>query len=675
MNRYIIYLLLLVFITNQSLGQNDSLSSVPIRVKRVSNQSVKIKLIPRNYMELKGIGNSNIQINVTPLIGSAESPKTRNYNFTPAEKSQWEKFKTDSNVMICAQLLYGTNMGSGNSMDEQIKSTLELQENLFVLSTLGSAFSWDAAKLLNIGFDLPLHSDSIYSIEVIIPKNKFQENSQTIRFFVSGESGKIDENILLATESKEHGVLLSWLPLSNIAAYDIFIAETESGEFKKLNPLPYNEVKNDTFTGIPVVKYPVPLDKNYQKKYFKVCGYDLFGEIGYCSEILMNFGKDLTPPKEIDSFTFSTASENHAEIKWDMPVDNDRNSIRIYYSNNYNGPYTLLEELKKDAQNFTHLNSNNILPNYYKISTVDTANNENSTTPIMVVTLDTIAPNIVSNENYSIDDFGNIEITWEKSNSPDNHGYRIATSTQANGPWVFLTTHTITDTFFRDTINLKNLRGDRYYGIKSVDFKGNFSTLSKPVKIKLPDKIAPSTIVGNVHSEKNGTLKINLKWPSEEDLKTLLIRRMSGEDSSDWISINEMGIPFWIDSTAEHGKLYQYQLKLIDNSGNESIVFQTEKKQPLPKPISANGINVSVNLDKNNATILWNRNPNGTNSIKIWRKVGNNPFYLIGNLDSNSTQYVDNKLNKYMSYTWAVQFKNKEGSITEKIYSDVVFIR
>jgi len=670
-------LFILMCFTHSVFAQTDSISSIPHRVKRVSESSVKIKLIPRNYLELKGVGLSEITVKVTPLMYKntpVESPASRTFIFKPAEKTQWEKVKSDSNAMICAQLLYGANMGKGNSFDQQIKSTLELQENLFVLATLGSSFSWDAAKLLNVGFELPLSADSFYSVEIAIPKNNILPINNTIQMYV-GNSGSNESKIELATQSKEHGVLLTWLPLENTAAYDVYMSESADGEFSKMNPLPYNEIKNDTLTGITIVKYPIPLKENYEKRYFKVCGYDLFGETGYCSEVMMTFGRDLTPPKDIDSFTFTSLSENNAQIEWDMPEDADRELVRIYYSNNYNGPYSVLSELKKNTSNFTHNESHNILPNYYKIVTVDTANNENSTTPFLVVTKDTVAPNIITKSDYSIDQNGNIEITWNPSISPDIRGYRVATSTQENGPWVFLTPYTITDTFFRDTISLKNLRGNRFYGVKSVDLKGNFSNISSSIKIELPDKVAPAPITGIVHSLKSGDIQVEFNWPNETDLYQLHIQRMSNADSSEWIKLNDISAKYWIDTNVISGSSYSYKLKLIDKSGNESNIFRTGIKKPLPRPISAKGVTLNVEISGNNATVSWNKVPKGTKSIKLLRKSGNNPYYIVGNLSSDNKQYIDHKLKKYMSYTWAIQFKNDEGSISEMVYSDAAFIR
>ncbi len=95
----------------------------------------------------------------------------------------------------------------------------------------------------------------------------------------------------------------------------------------------------------------------------------------------------------------------------------------------------------------------------------------------------------------------------------------------------------------------------------------------------------------------------------------------------------------------------------------------------MPRPISAKGVTLNVEISGNDATINWNKVPKGTKSIKLLRKSGNNPYYIVGNLSSDNKQYIDHKLKKYMSYTWAIQFKNSEGSISEMVISDAAFIR
>ncbi len=159
----------------------------------------------------------------------------------------------------------------------------------------------------------------------------------------------------------------------------------------------------------------------------------------------------------------------------------------------------------------------------------------------------------------------------------------MATSTQENGPWVFLTPYTIIDTFFRDTISLKNLRGNRFYGVKSVDLKGNFSKISSSIKIELPDKVAPAPITGIVHSLKSGDIQVEFNWPNETDLYQLHIQRMSNADSSEWIKLNDISAKYWIDTNVISGSSYSYKLKLIDKSGNESNIFRTGIKKTFAK--------------------------------------------------------------------------------------------
>ena len=67
--------------------------------------------------------------------------------------------------------------------------------------------------------------------------------------------------------------------------------------------------------------------------------------------------------------------------------------------------------------------------------------------------------------------------------------------------------------------------------------------------------------------------------------------------------------------------------------------------------------------------------PKGTKSIKLLRKSGNNPYYIVGNLSSDNKQYIDHKLKKYMSYTWAIQFKNDEHVIYALQSNDLHEIR
>lgn len=679
MNKIFSFILITAYSVSQLIGA-DFTYRLPLRIKRVGNSEIKLRIIPQNYLEFKSIGLSQIDFEITPFLAVKEGKSiignSRKLNFKPSEKVTWESFKTDSNVVICAQLLYGKNAGTGETFDQQIKSTLEMQENLFVLATMGSSFSWDAAQLSNVGFTLPLHSDTFYTVKMSIGASTYFKNGLTTEFIISNNLDANDKP-LLAAEGIEHGVTLSWPPSPSLIAYDIFTKKSNSSEFIKLNSLPYNEIKNDSTEGISIIRFNVSLEENYQPQEYKIRGYDLFGGISEFSEVQISYGRDLTPPDNVDSFTYTSSGENHVQLNWDLHEDSDRSGIRILYANNYDGPYKTLKELDKNARTFTHNQSNNILSNFYRIVMFDTANNQNGTTPIMVVTKDTVPPEAATELNYKISQTGKIDINWNPSKSADLQGYRIATATSPEGPWVFLNSSSVIGNQFSDSVDLKHIRGNRFYAIKSVDFKGNFGVLSEVVKVELPDKIAPAGVIASVKPDKMGNLKISFNIPKEKDLSHIEYRRikLGNSDTSDWNKIENWQSASWIDEDVIHGNKYVYMLRAVDRSSNTSNTFTTEPKGPLSAPINISGITLSTLLDEGEVQLRWNKTPENIDHVRIYRKAGNNEYYTIGTVNDGKLIFTDKDISKYMSYSWAIRFKSKEGGISDYIYSEAMYIK
>lgn len=650
MNFFKVIFLFLIFSKSAvSCAQEiDSFAPV-VRVKYIANHQAKLRFIPRNFFEMRAIAKSGLKIKVTQIV-DAEGKSTQIEKIIEIDTPQsnlWLKAKSDKQIAAMAAAIFSQFKGKQTDEFLSIRERVDFQNNLHLFAITASSFSWEAAKLANLGVDIDLDEKAIYKISYELKRpNKFCPNKkQTLIYAAINE---VEDKSQLLYQPGDLFIQLKWPKSNQYFAFDIEKkSQLTNNEWKQTNSEPLlpssgNDSLNPFFHVVVDSTF-----KNYQSFAYRVFGYDVFGERKLISTELTNaYSRDLTPPPAVSQLNFTSKSLNQIDLSWAVSVVPDSRKIKIYYANNNRGPFKLIKELKSESNNFRHDSASHFLENFYVISTVDSANNENPTLPFSAITLDTIPPPVMFIKSVNVNKQGVVKIVWNPSNSNDLGGYRLSRSFENPNQWSSILGGNYNDTIYFDTIPLKSIKGNVFYGVKAIDLRGNIAHGFIPFKISAPDLNAPPRpIIYDIQSLQNGHLKLFMHFDSS-DTKWIQFRKreLISRNPTDW----SKWTPFeasksFEDTSSNYGKWYEYQVKAIDDSDNQSDVSNIFGQRTILKPISLVNLKIQA-LQKtvNSVKIVWNSpTDKRITRIEVYRIVPNQLEQFVSSVDINKLEFTD----------------------------------
>lgn len=247
-------------------------------------------------------------------------------------------------------------------------------------------------------------------------------------------------------------------------------------------------------------------------------------------------------------------------IVWDLPSNScgTFNSYQIYYSTQYNGPYSLLTAVTNPAQTtFVHPNPGNQVFYYYM-----TGNFNCPGEPVLSSdTLDNLLPEPPVMQSVSVDG-DNVQLVWTPSPSPEVYAYMIYRLIGAN---VDVIDTVFSGNTYIDTDASPGQRSEEYY-VLGLDQCGNTSLFQPPHK----------TILLNARVD-SCNQSVLLDWNPYENWANGIGRQVV------WLSLD--GGPFvpvdtlspatdiysYIVATADEGLEHCFFLQAVENAtGNTS---------------------------------------------------------------------------------------------------------
>lgn len=164
---------------------------------------------------------------------------------------------------------------------------------------------------------------------------------------------------------------------------------------------------------------------------------------------------------------------------------------------------------------------------------------------------------------------GKMVLSWQANSEPDLMGYRVFMANNPEAEFTQITRQVINRNFFIDSTTLNTLSPHVYIKVKAYDYRHNASGFSETAIINRPDTIPPTApLFSGVEAS---TEQVILEWKnsSSPDLREqLLVRRPKGDTA--WVELARYNFPedqqtqAYIDSTADQGAAYEYQLTAID---------------------------------------------------------------------------------------------------------------
>lgn len=640
-----------------------------------SNDSITLRWAPLNF-EVWKIGNEyGYAIKRYTIIRDSaivNPPETKILNLFPVKPKplpEWEPIiDKDKYVAIAAQAIYGeqfeVNLTENNIVT--IVNKVREQEQRYYFSLFSADMSPEAAK-----------ASGLWYVDSAIKANE----KYLYRIQIAGESDSIKGSVFIGAKDwyslpqpqnlkadfKSPMVSIQW-------EKDLFGYYTAYRLEKSLDGVAFEYLSDSPLTTISSEQ---SIQQSFEyasdtithfgfEYYYRVRGISPFGELGPPSAVVkVKSQKSLTNVP----FLKNGVMLNSGLVRVEWELDEEKNEaikgFSVERADKSKGEYKSVNEklLPSSYRNFDYLETHQI--NYYRIKTVSHNGDEYVSAPYLVQLIDSIPPSIPINLKVQVDDYGNVQINWEKNAEIDLIGYRVYRSNFSDEELIMLTGSPIVSNTFLDKVNVNSLQESVFYSVSAVDRNQNESSVSHRVKLILPDKIKPQApVLLPIKSSDEGVLISWLASGSADVVRYDVYRQVTKEDS--WVRIKMVdaktdSIYSFLDNNTEGGKVCVYTIIAIDDASLESEPTVPVKGLKIDNVLQP-GIewkDFVIDKEMKTVTLHWSCEIDDVQQFRIYRAVNDEELRLYRSIDGERNHFEDRIISsKQYQYTVMPILKN-----------------
>ena len=585
------------------------------------------------------------------------------------EEAITEAISHDSMAMLAAGLLYGMNEHKTN--DKSLYEQNSIFENNLGFALFAAERSPLAADILGFRYvDKNIEKDSTYIYLIGTEGIEDLWDAGKVTIYPGAEALKAPER--LQSESLENSVKLTWSINENRERYSSYMIEKsmDGKSYQNITSAPLVFMETN---GMRLLEYSfVDSVENYQKAYYRLYGYDSFGDKSPPAEVT-GIAVDKTPPLPVDiAYTDYIRNEERIILEWDISEEqySDISHYQVLLSDEKDGMFSAISEpLATTTVNYSFpikgIDTNRAF--YFKIASHDANGNVSESLPTLVVVPDLTAPEPPKVIAASLDSNSYVTIAWEHSTSSDVMGYWLYWSNDPEDEMTPVNVDILTDNSYTYYLDTETLTKKIYYCVRAQDRSYNKGRITDIVEVQRLDynpPIPPYEFYGN-----NSSTNLSLNWKKSPSSDVAFQTLWRSVDEIEWIQIDSL-LPFvesYLDvDSLEIGQTYSYYLQAIDNSGN---ISDNSKILTLDWPFN-NEIALieilSVKTINQEAHLTWNVQINEAldsyeYKIEIQRSSGGGPLRYFKTLSSEITDFSDSDIQANVLYNYAVRIRFDNG--------------
>lgn len=641
-------------------------------------KKVLFRIVPENKRTFELIKSNGLKITRYTVANNIQANETIINDFLhpywETDSAKWlPLMRKDKNKMGFIYNAIFQNKADPKLNQQQKEKQEKMVYDLMLLSCDFNAEVAKACGLFFVDSSFTANTNYIYKIAVYTntksatPKDIY---SVTLNSSVLSTNKKITG---LSAKSKNKISTLKWKAVdynSDYSGYNIERSD-DSVNYKRINSTPVILLSSQFEKNKEYIFYSDTMPQINKKYYYRLKGINFFGEESEPSNVV---GAVCSPPINSVPFIDSifVVQNRRVNIKWRMENNSETALLKNYLlmrSEKDIGSYKTIYESKENLK-YTDLNPQQ--SNFYKVAAVTYNNDTIYSYSRMATIIDTIPPAIPTNLKATVDKKGIVTLQWQKNKETDVQGYKLYKANALSEEFVQINNKFIKDTFYIDRLNLKTLSKKIYYSLASSDNNFNTSVACSPIEVKRPDTIPPSApLLNSLYPELKG-VRVNFILSKSDDVIKHTISRKA--DSQNFSLLKELtlkdSLGIYLDTTAESGKTYSYQITAFDEDNNTSaskslaIKYQTGYRKKL------NNLTYKVDRTQKNISLNWEYNEKEIEKFILYRAKGNEPLTIIKTVNGKTLSYIDNNLNIGNIYEYRIKAVLYNGE--ESIISDAV---
>ncbi|HEX8040597.1 MAG TPA: hypothetical protein VF490_15665 [Chryseosolibacter sp.] len=408
--------------------------------------------------------------------------------------------------------------------------------------------------------------------------------------------------------------------------------------------------------------------------YYRIKGITPFGEQSPPSDIVS--GKSITAVSQPPYIASVENRDNTSlDIAWTFSKENE-SAIKGFEVERASKPGERPSQLTPDllpphARRFTDTRPNTV--NYYRVVAIGHDDEAYQSQVYFAETIDSIAPMRPAGLHASVDDHGDVTLTWQRNKEEDIYGYRVYKAFHESEELAQVTSEPLKESYYHDHLDLNTLNRKVFYSVMAVDRSQNHSGLSPLLEVALPDKVRPQApVLLPVESSGSGVI---LRWVpgGSEDIAQYAVYRKSGS-GPDWQRIailpaaNDTLFAFTDTATGE-GETNVYTILSIDEAGLESEPSATAAGSKLKSTLAeaVTWRKPIVNREENKITVRWRYDGQRPSKFRIFRAVDHQPPVQLTTVDAGESELTDTLVpGRHYVYRIMAVFENGSQSSLSK---------
>jgi uncharacterized protein len=458
------------------------------------------------------------------------------------------------------------------------------------------------------------------------------------------------------------------------AYYNVERSTNANTGFMKLNDLPVIRIKSK---GTMDKKERNDLVINFKDTtlqegttyYYRVVGQTVFGEQGAYSPVLKY--KMLRTFKTLIALNdIQIKSGKGLSLSWQLTVPEEEKYIASYS--------VLKKENAKDQFKAiatgilpplkSYIDAKSIQQNFHQIAAITIDNDTIFSSQKMTVVYDTIPPEIPSGLAGVIATDGTLKLTWKANTEKDMKGYIIYRANAVHEELIEVNNKLLPKSEYSEKLPLQNLTEDIYFAVSAVDNSYNTSQPSAILKLKKPDKIAPSAAVLKNYQAFEGYIDLHISGSNSKDVAAYEIqRKVFSKDKkantayATVATIKAKDSLHFRDKSCAPFTAYYYKVMTKDDDGNTSESQDYYIQSLDVAPIEAEITDLRFDATSKQVVLKWTTNlMPAPKFVLVYKQTSAHPYQFYKSLNYLEGQMNDESVENFGTSTYRIKFKYSE---------------
>lgn len=630
-NKYTFFILFFFIMLIDVNAQEEKSNEPPISqinmIARYTNNEVQMRFFPDKkavlYLGIKHGFNIERAV-IEPNIDAIENLNFKVIGTTKAySEAQWKEVVSKSSAEVQHDLELAKDFydaidekkGSSFNFDKGIKQMKEqksAEDFEYLIFVMNAIKNKEVAKALGLDYvDKTTVKNEKYIYRVSLVKQpKLYKVVGTPFLLEANKEKKVERKIYVKPGDTKLSFM--WEEKDMVSGALVERKNEITGKWEMLTKAPIYTLGNTIRNGFKDEGLT-----NYKTYKYRFYGYTPFGEKVMFGEA-EGMPKDLMPPKKPIIKSGKHTKPNEVTIKWDVqkPLDDDLKGFIVARGEKNKGKFSILHKnlLSINTRSYIDKTFKKHATNYYVVQAIDTAGNVSSTMPVFVTLIDSIPPKKPKFLKGKIDSLGVVTLDIVKNKEKDLMGYRLFRANSDKHEFsVIREGFDDNDSIpkpiqiqFKDTVTLNSLTPYIYYRVKALDQNFNQSEFSDILKVKRPDKIAPTTPVFKNVIVRKEEVELHFALSKSMDVvEQTIYRKQKFDEPWKAISILKNDQKQYIDKNVEQGVKYLYSLRAKDDSDNYSKYAVAVFAKPFDNGVRPIVENLKIESNKKQISLRW----------------------------------------------------------------------